>query len=161
MTEVKSWLATVCCGALICGLVSVLCPTGQNRRVLNIVLGMFMLCCFLLPAGMDLGGLSADTREAEESRRQAADELNDYFFQRTAEKSQQEIEEIIYSRLAQYGIKRGEAEIYIDTDEQNGQRSVVVTVRLPQRLRAHHDEIAQVLEYELGCDTRLEYIKEQ
>ena len=54
MDEVGRWVFTICCGAALCGVVSVLLPSKGMEKLMRMVLGLFMLCCFLLPAGLEL-----------------------------------------------------------------------------------------------------------
>ena len=52
MDLVDRWVFTICCGTLLCGVVSILAVGKGTQRLMQLVLGLFMLCCFLLPAGM-------------------------------------------------------------------------------------------------------------
>ena len=77
MDEVRQWVFTICCGTLLCGVVSVLLPGKGTERLMSMILGLFMLCCFLLPAGISLELPEIDLPAAESARSQAAGELTD------------------------------------------------------------------------------------
>lgn len=160
MDSIRGWIYTVCTGAVICGIVSALLPSEKYRRVMGSVLGLFMLCCFLIPSGLSFSGLAIDTDTAEWQRQQTANEISDYFFGRTAALSCEEIKDTVDGLLAGYGINSGDIEIYIDTDEESDGREITVRVTLPQRVRDRHDELHKVLEYELGVPVQLEYREE-
>ena len=76
MDEVGRWVFTICCGAALCGVVSVLLPSKGMEKLMRMVLGLFMLCCFLLPAGLELDLAELEPPEAASAMEEAApDEL--------------------------------------------------------------------------------------
>jgi nucleotide-binding universal stress UspA family protein len=159
MDDVRQWVFTICSGTLLCGVVSVLLPGQNSQRLMSMVLGLFMLCCFLLPAGIDLELPSPDLEGAEEARNQAADEMTDYFLQDTLRRSQEELTAAAAKELQEYGINEKDIQIYIETDESKdeGTPEVILNITLPEEAREKHDEIRRILEYELGAEVRLEY----
>ena len=162
MEELRQWVYTVCCGTLLCGAVSALLPGEGNRKLMDLVLGLFMLCCFLLPAGLSLELPEPDLAAAEEARSRAAGELEEYFLTDTLRRSEEELERRAGEVLAGYGINAGSLSIYMETDESedDGAWEPVVELTLPEEARELHGELTRVLEYELGATVRLGYAGE-
>ena len=163
MEQVRQWVFTICCGAMLCGIVSVLIPSKGMEKLMNMVLGLFMLCCFLLPAGMGLELPAPDLAGAESDRNRAAGEVTDYFLRDTAQRSEEDLRRAAAKELREYGIKEKDIQIYIETDEakDDGSLGLIANFTLPERLRDRHDEIRRILEYELGVTVRLEYSREE
>lgn len=161
MDQVTGWVLTICSGVLICGVVSVLVPSASMEKVMSLVLGLFLLCCFLLPTGIDFSDFNLSLDSPEEIRNQVADETTNFFLDSALKSSEEEISAIIYKQMKEYGIKEDEIEIYIKSEEAlDGEKEIVVEIGLPERIKERHDVIHKTLEYELGVTVRLEYAKE-
>ena len=161
MDQVTGWVLTICSGVLICGVVSVLVPSASMEKIMSLVLGLFLLCCFLLPTGIDFSDFNLSLDSPEEIRNQVADETTDFFLDSALKSSEEEISAIIYKQMKEYGIKEDEIEIYIKSEEAlDGEKEIVVEIELPERIKERHDVIHKALEYELGVTVRLEYAKE-
>ena len=163
MSQVTSWVLTICGGVLICGLISVLIPNASLEKSMNLVLGLFLLCCFLLPAGLDFSDLSWDLDLPVDQMEQMAEETQDFFLQSALDRSEEEAAAIIYKQMKDYGIKENEIQIYIKSEAQSpdGEEELVVEVILPERVQEYHDIIHKALEYELGVSVRLGYQEEE
>ncbi len=163
MGEISKWVLTICGGVLVCGVASMLTPGKSMEKVMNMVLGLFMLCCFLLPTGIDFSDFQLSLDSPEEARQRVAEETTDHFRHSAMDLGAEEAESIILGQLAKYGIKEDEILIYMDTEEATpgGEEEVVVEVHLPQRAKEDHRVIHKALEYELGVTVRLEYTEEE
>lgn len=163
MDEIKKWVFTICCGTLLCGVFSILTPSKSFEKITGLILGLFLLICFLTPIRVDLSGFQPEAESAEERRDSVAGETDRFFFRAAVEKSEDVIREIIYKQMEQYDIKAGDVQIYIETEDgslDGEEKKIVVSVLLPQRMEQHHTVARKALEYELGVDVRLEYREE-
>ena len=71
--------------------------------------------------------------------------------------SQMETEKTAAEYLADYGIKPGEFQIYIKTEEHpDGTKGLYLLLYLPQRAAEHSLVISRALGYRLGADVRIE-----
>ncbi len=71
--------------------------------------------------------------------------------------SQRETEKTAAEYLADYGIKPGEFQIYIKTEEHpDGTKGLYLLLYLPQRAAEHSLVISRALGYRLGEDVRIE-----
>ena len=106
---------------------------------------------------IDEGNISFNSDLAEMQRLETAERTEKYFSERAIELSEKEIEKAASQYLSDYGIKRGEFEIYIKTAENpDGTQTAYLLLRLPQRVAEHYLTISRALEYRLGADVRIE-----
>lgn len=153
MPEVTRWVFTICCGTMICGVVSILTPEKGSQRLMGMVLGLFMLCCFLLPAGL---GLELDPTglalpEAASAMEDAHREITRYFMEDTARLARKELEEELEQELAADGINGEDFQIYIEADDpEKAGPGLRVTVTLPPEHRDRREELQNRLEQKLG-----------
>lgn len=165
MQEADRWVFTICCGTLLCGVVSVLIPGKSMEKPMRMVLGLFMLCCFLLPAGVtfDLPGLGLE--EAQQEAEQAAREVTGYFFRDSLEKGEDAVRETVAKELREYGINEQDIQIYIEADGEEKTEDLgdeclpglTARVRLPHGLGDGEEGLRKRLEEKLGITVRLEY----
>lgn len=163
MEEVKQWVFTICAGTLLCGMISILSPSKSFEKVLGLILGLFLLLCFFTPLRMDAFRFRLDFGEAQELQNRVAEEAHGFFFRAAVEKVQPEIEEQVHQMLERFDVKPDETEIYIEEADRRGggnQQQVVVQMRLPARIQAHHTELQQRLQRGLGMDVQIAYREE-
>ncbi|MEA5011680.1 MAG: hypothetical protein VB100_08185 [Angelakisella sp.] len=161
MDEIRRWVFTICCGALVCGIISILIPSKSYQKIMSLLLGLFLLLCFLTPVKIDLSSIQLNAEDAEEQRQKVAEDTDQHFFRTAADKSEEAIKEIIYKQLGQYDINLGDVQIYIETKGDAGEeKELIVSIRLPQRMEQYHSVVRKALEYELGVTVRLEYAME-
>lgn len=150
MSEITRWVFTVCCGAMLCGVVSILTPGKGSERLMGTVLGLFMLCCFLIPAGisLDLALDGPDLADASSAMGSAAEEMTRYFLEDT----QNELRRRLEQELAEAGINGEDFQIYIEAEAPGEERGLGLsaTVTLPSGLRDRENELKERLEQALG-----------
>lgn len=154
MSEVTGWVFTICSGALVCGVVSALIPSKSYQGAIQLLLGLFMLFCFLTPVSMNWELPQVDLAAAEEERLAAADEAQQQLSQRVERESVAALTQAGQVALAEYGVQEGELALSLAPDEDG---NMVATVQLPERCRAQHTVLHRLLEYEFGIPVRMEY----
>lgn len=163
MSEITRWVFTVCCGAMVCGIVSILTPSKGSERLMGMVLGLFMLCCFLIPAGLDLGlaELGPELDDASSAMESAAEEITRYFLRDTAGRAEEELRRQLEEELAGYGINGEDLQIYIEADDP-GEDGLGLTaeVTLPSTLQDRREELEGRLEERLGIAVTIRYRRE-
>ena len=116
MDLVDRWVFTICCGTLLCGVVSILAVGKGTQRLMQLVLGLFMLCCFLLPAGMELELPELAPSAPASAMEEAAGAVTGYFLRDTARRSEEELRRLAAKELREYGINEKDIQIYIEAD---------------------------------------------
>ena len=168
MDLVDRWVFTICCGTLLCGVVSILAVGKGTQRLMQLVLGLFMLCCFLLPAGMELELPELAPSAPASAMEEAAGAVTGYFLRDTARRSEEELRRLAAKELREYGINEKDIQIYIEADEEEGaggsgegaSPGFTARVRLPKEMENRDGELRERLEKRLGIAVRLDYSEE-
>lgn len=154
MQEVSNWVFTICAGALVCGIVSALIPGKSYEKAIQLLLGIFMLFCFLMPVNANWRLPEVDISAAEQRRREVAGETE----QQMDRKLEEDIAERLYKNakqiIAELGINETAVDISI-LQYDNG--DPVVEVTLPPLLREREQEIKHRMEDKLGVTVSLEW----
>ena len=149
MHGMQNWCYTLFSGVLFSGIVLMLTPDERYRPLMRVILVSWI-------DRVDLN-ISFNPDLAEMRRLETAERTEKYFSERAIELSEKEIEKAASQYLSDYGIKRGEFEIYIKTAENpDGTQTAYLLLRLPQRAAEHYLTISRALEYRLGADVRIE-----
>ena len=159
MDLVDRWVFTICCGTLLCGVVSILAVGKGTQRLMQLVLGLFMLCCFLLPAGMELELPELAPSAPASAMEEAAGAVTGYFLRDTARRSEEELRRLAAKELREYGINEKDIQIYIEADGPREGSGLAFTVELvlPRQLQERQQELLPRLEQALGITVRLGY----
>ena len=159
MDLVDRWVFTICCGTLLCGVVSILAVGKGTQRLMQLVLGLFMLCCFLLPAGMELELPELAPSAPASAMEEAAGAVTGYFLRDTARRSEEELRRLAAKELREYGINEKDIQIYIEADGPREGSGLAFTVELvlPRQLQERQQQLLPRLEQALGLAVRLGY----
>ena len=159
MDLVDRWVFTICCGTLLCGVVSILAVGKGTQRLMQLVLGLFMLCCFLLPAGMELELPELAPSAPASAMEEAAGAVTGYCLRDTARRSAEELRRLAAKELREYGINEKDIQIYIEADGPREGSGLAFTVELvlPRQLQERQQQLLPRLEQALGIAVRLGY----
>ena len=159
MDLVDRWVFTICCGTLLCGVGSILAVGKGTQRLMQLVLGLFMLCCFLLPAGMELELPELAPSAPASAMEEAAGAVTGYFLRDTARRSEEELRRLAAKELREYGINEKDIQIYIEADGPREGSGLAFTVELvlPRQLQERQQQLLPRLEQALGIAVRLGY----
>ncbi len=159
MDLVDRWVFTICCGTLLCGVVSILAVGKGTQRLMQLVLGLFMLCCFLLPAGMELELPELAPSAPASAMEEAAGAVTGYFLRDTARRSEEELRRLAAKELQEYGINEKDIQIDIEADGPREGSGLAFTVELvlPRQLQERQQQLLPRLEQALGIAVRLGY----
>ena len=159
MDLVDRWVFTICCGTLLCGVVSILAVGKGTQRLMQLVLGLFMLCCFLLPAGMELELPELAPSAPASAMEEAAGAVTGYFLRDTARRSEEELRRLAAKELREYGINEKDIQISIEADGPREGSGLAFTVELvlPRQLQERQQQLLPRLEQALGIAVRLGY----
>lgn len=157
MQSIQSWCYTLFAGVLFSGIVLMLTPDERYRPLMRVILGSFLLVCMVTWVGQINVKIDFSAGDAERQREQTAQRAEEYFTGRAMALSQMETEKTAAEYLADYGIKPGEFQIYIKTEEHpDGTKGLYLLLYLPQRAAEHSLVISRALGYRLGADVRIE-----
>ncbi|MEG1687635.1 MAG: stage III sporulation protein AF [Angelakisella sp.] len=154
MDKVQGWIFTICTGTLICGIVSALLPGKSYRRAIQLLLGLFLLFCFLLPIGMELVLPPVDIAAAEQQRLAAASDTKARLMEQVITDAEQRLHQQVKGVLQEYGVEEGQLCIQVDTDRND---RLTATVTLPKRLQDRQATLQSRLTAALGIEVTIHY----
>lgn len=119
MSSVAAVAAIICVSALACSFVSIAVPQGPTKKVMNIVLGIFILCTMIVPIKNAVENFSFEISVADsaEDLTASADEA---YNNAVISETKSILESNLKSVLSQKNINTEEIEINMSVDEKGG-----------------------------------------
>lgn len=117
MNGIGTVAVTVCCASLICALVSNFVSDASVKRVLNLVLGAFVICSLILPVRAAVNGIRDGLSGISDHPSATADEsaYNDKIVAET----RKNLERTLDALLEQNGIRPNGTEIILSVGDDN------------------------------------------
>jgi len=113
MNEIKSWLFSVCAAAIAAGVFKMLIPEGSNRRLLQMLTGVFMLSVIVTPL---LGGVKPDLPPTVlQEKDEGLSSLEETIRDRLLDTAEAAVKHKISAILLDQGIKNAKIIIKMDT----------------------------------------------
>lgn len=119
MKDIGTVAAVICVCSVAVSLICSIAPQGNMRKVINLVIGVFMLCCMILPIKNAIKGfdINIDTAPISDDLQDTAiNAYNDAVLSET--KSRLESSACAY--LAQHGITADEITVTLEANENAG-----------------------------------------
>lgn len=154
MQEVTSWVFTICAGTLVCGVVSALVPGKSFEKAIQLLLGIFMLFCFLTPVAADWQLPTVDLEQAEQRRLEIAGQAEQQLGSQLQSDLVAQAEQQLATLLPQYGLQGATALLEV-TAQPDG--TLLLTVTLPQAAEPHGNALQAALSTALGTAVSLQY----
>ena len=126
---------------------------------MRMVLGLFLLCCLLLPVGKPLHFPDLELEGAQAEAERAAGEVTGFFLRDSVEKGETVLRQAAAKELREYGINEKDIQIYIEADGPREGSGLAFTVELvlPRQLQERQQQLLPRLEQALGIAVRLGY----
>ena len=118
MSEIFSVVIVICTSALICTLVSSFVNDSSIKKVLNLVLGAFIICSMILPVknAVSAFDLNIDEYKSAEDITSTSD---DAYSHQIVNKTKENLEKTLKNLLEQNGIKINSCEIILSLKDDN------------------------------------------
>lgn len=110
---------SVCCASLICALVSNLVSGGSVKRVLNLVLGAFMVCSLIFPVKSAVQGIREELSEDAQNAVDAATFDEARYNRQIVAETRKNLENTLTALLNQNGIYPDRAEVILSVKHDN------------------------------------------
>lgn len=108
----------ICCASLICTLVSNFISDGSMKRVLNLILGAFMVCSLIVPVSTAIKSINSDYDQSLEAEEYSATD-DEAYNKRVVELTRQNLEQALTAILSQNGVYPDKTEIILSVCEDN------------------------------------------
>ena len=111
--------ASVCCASLICALVSNFVSDSSVKRVLNLVLGAFMVCSLIFPIKSAVQGIREEISESSQSAVQSATVDEAQYNRQIVAETRKNLEKTLTALLNQNGIYPESVEVILSVKHDN------------------------------------------
>lgn len=119
MNGIATVALTVCCASLICALVSNFVSDQGIKRVLNLVLGAFVVCSLIFPVRAAVNGIKSGYDEMTESYGEAATFDEAAYNAQIVAQTRKKLEQTLTAILNQNGIYPQKTEIILSVRDDN------------------------------------------
>lgn len=110
---------SVCCASLICALVSNFVSDSSVKRVLNLVLGAFMVCSLIFPIKSAVQGIREEISESSQSAVQSATVDEAQYNRQIVAETRKNLENTLTALLNQNGIYPKSVEVILSVKHDN------------------------------------------
>lgn len=119
MNGIGSVALTVCCASLICALVSNFVSDASIKRVLNLVLGAFVICSLIIPVKAAVKGFDTDYNEIISSAQESATYDEAAYNRQIVSATRENLEKTLTAILSQNGIEPSKTEVILSLKSDN------------------------------------------
>lgn len=109
---------TVCASGIVCALLSAFVSDGAMKRILSLVLGVFMVCSLIMPLKNAFVSISADLSKYP-GQKQITATADEAFKNRVLSQTRQNLENTLTDLLRQNGIEANDCGVVLASEQEN------------------------------------------
>ena len=143
MSEIFSVVIVICTSALICTLVSSFVNDSSIKKVLNLVLGAFIICSMILPVknAVSAFDLNIDEYKSAEDITSTSDEA---YSNQIVNKTKENLEKTLKNLLEQNDIKINSCEIILSLKDDNSIIISSISIYISKEYTQFADKICDI-----------------
>ncbi len=144
MNEISAVTIAICASALICTLVMNFVSDGGTRKIINIVLGAFVICSMIIPVKNLVTGISNSPAEitAPEELTATADEA---YSKQIVSQTRANLESALKDLLLQNNIEISSCEIILSLTDENSIIISSISIYINQEYTQYADTIDEIV----------------
>ncbi len=119
MNGLMTAATTVCASALICSLFSTLVPNGGTKKTVGLIIGVFMVCCLIIPVKTAFAQIDAES-EAIQFSEQEISTADEAYAKAVISQTRKSLEKTLEDILLQNGIAINNCSIILAESSNNG-----------------------------------------
>ena len=158
MDAVASWAIAICICAAAGLLLELMAPNGAMDKILRFVLGAFMLCAVLFPAGNMVQGINRQLQSIDFDS-----STSTRFSEKVEEQSQQvaktSVISLVEACIEKTGAEAEKIELTMDSGEDGRISIILVTVSVKPEYKEQQLKIKASIEEELGLDAKIKIVE--
>ncbi len=156
MNEIKEWTAILSITVVISALIEFLIPPGKMEKILNMVLGTFAVCSFIIPIPSLKNNLNIslkNTLNSQELKKQQ--HMEEKIKSQTSDLTRKNIEAIIRRYLNNIGIIPQKIEVLMDIGKDNCIIMNKCKIYISENSKISKDTIKKSLENDLNIQSEI------
>lgn len=143
MKDLFTVASVVCASSLICSLVSSFVTDGSTKKILNLVLGAFIICCMILPVKNALN--SVDVNLSQNQPPEQLSSTNDEAYSKAVlSKTTENLEQALSDLLEQNNIQINSCEIILSQTDKNSIIISSVNIYISEKYIGSTNKISEI-----------------
>lgn len=143
MKEMFTVVSVVCSSALICTLVSTFITDGSTKKIVNLVLGAFIICCMIVPVRNALGSASVSISEHTPPNQLTSTD-DEAYSKAVLSQTKLNLESTLSDLLLQNNIKINRSEIILSQTSQNSIIISSISIYISNDYKPYIDTIINI-----------------
>ena len=143
MNEIFSVVIVVCASALICALVSGFVNDSSIKKVLNLVLGAFIVCSMIVPVKNAVSAFDVNIDEYQ-SAKDIISTNDEVYSNLIVNKTKENLEKTLKNLLEQNGIKINRCEIILSLKDDNSIIISSISIYISKEYTQFADRICDI-----------------
>ncbi|MCD8025998.1 MAG: stage III sporulation protein AF [Clostridiales bacterium] len=149
MKDVLTAVSVICASALICTLVSTFVTDGSTKKILNLVLGAFMICSLIVPVKNAVQSFNIDISDYESAEDISATD-DEAYSRAVLSQTKENLEQTLNDLLLQNNIKINSCEINLALTDENSIIISSVCIYISNEYTADKDLIVSITKENFG-----------
>ena len=143
MNEILAVTSAICASALICTLVSNFVTDGSTKKIVSLVLGVFIICSMIVPIKNAVNGISEEIAETDISD-SAVSTDDEAYSREILKQSRSNLESALRDLLLQNGVEINSCEIILALTDDNSIIISSVRIYISKEYTQYSDLISEI-----------------
>lgn len=143
MNEVFTLVTVVCSSALICTLLSNFITDGSTKKILNLVLGAFIICSMIVPVKNAIGQFEVNMQEHKQEEITSATD-DEAYSKEVVRQTRENLENTLKDFLLQNGVDINKCEIILSVTEENSIIISSINIYISKEYTQYTDLISEI-----------------
>lgn len=149
MKEIFTVVSVVCASALICTLVSTFVTDGSTKKIINLVLGAFMICCLVAPIKNAVTGIEINTTTSSTPDSVVSTD-DEAYSKAVLTQTRQNLESTLTDLLLQNSVKINSCKIIIAQSKENSIIISSISIYISKEYTVQSDNISGIVMQNFG-----------
>ncbi len=145
MSEIGTIVSVICVCAIASSIIRVVVPQGNTTKLLNTVIGVFILCCMIVPVKNFITNFNANITITEPNGDLSSLSL-DAYNQAVIIETQNTLQNTLVSYLASENIQTQEVSVTLDSTDEGGIYIDSISIYISNQDSSHTQRIIELTE---------------
>lgn len=144
MNSLYTVTAVICSSAIICTILSNFVNDSGTKKILNLVLGAFIICSLIVPVKNAIGGFNVNIDEYQSSQ-ELTSTADEAYSGEIISLTQQNLEQTVKDLLKQNGIEINRAKIILALSDENSIIISSVSIYISKEYTQYTEKIYEIV----------------
>ncbi len=149
MKSLSAVAAVICASSLICTLVSTFVSENSTKKIINLVLGAFIVCSLIIPVKNAFGDFNLNLSRYESSNGVSAS-YDEAYEKQVVNQTKANLEKTLEQILEQSSIKIKSCEIFLSVKDDNSIIISSISIYISKEYTPYSDSISSITQHNFG-----------